>query len=119
MSRDSKDNGFGNKVSGAYHHFETILNQPFEFLGNLFIAWPIHAIQKHVFGIDRAVTGNEAMLYETVVVEKVDDSGYFPEYMVMYEGERWKLDCDEDLAVGDEVQITYDDGLTLIGRKIE
>ncbi len=117
MVKNDKKGGFGEGVSNFYHGFELIFHVPIVGFLNLFI-WPIRAIQKHVFGIDRAVTGNEAMLYETVIVEKVDDSGYFPEYMVMYEGERWKLDCDEELVVGDEVQITYDDGLTLIGRKI-
>ena len=116
--RDDKQGGFGEKISNAYHEFELLFLSPISFLLNAFI-WPITVVQKKVFGIDKPMAGNEAMLYQMAIVEKVNTSGFFPQYLVTFEGELWKLDCDDDLFVGDEVRITYVDGLTLIGSKIE
>lgn len=113
-----RQGGFGEKVSNVYHGVELLFLSPISFLLNAFI-WPITIFQKKVFGIDKPMAGNEAMLHQTAIVEKVNTSGYFTEYIVRFEGERWKLDCDDDLSVGDAVRITYVDGLTLIGSKIE
>ena len=116
--RGDKQGGVGEKISSAYHEFELLFLSPISFLLNAFI-WPITIVQKKVFGIDKPVVGNEAMLHKTAIVQRVVTSGYFPEYTVMFEGELWKLDCDDDLSVGDEVKITYVDGFTLIGNKTE
>lgn len=97
----SKQGGFGELISGLVEAF--------------MLVFPFGNVTKVLDDIAE-INPQEDMRKETAVIKSLgNEKGYA---YVHFEGERWKCFSRDVLEIGDTVEITYVDGLTLHVTKI-